>query len=389
MNTGFNIIEELTRMKSLFDYKRGVIISEQKSLLKEDTRLSCVVNPKMTPTGDDGTNKTFQKTLSGVDTSQTFGSNGGWVWTLKNGRVTGTWGCKPNGGFIINIAGGVTGMYSNVPIADSSSKVAYYFDSSTGHDTFNPNGWKEGNIPIPEKKAPDVKKTSKKQTTTTQAAVTQSTTTPQQTQQTQTIFDIITSEADQCNPGKKYVWKTVRHQYQLEKQPTTPEGSEKTNNMLAKDWKDGWRPMCEKDRKRKEELAKEFSKPAEKIPYNTNVVQNAANPTTTNTQNTAPEVKTQITQKPLPNPQEVYAQQIANETPEQLYTRLYKAGVVKGDPQKQGRVRFIMPSGAQPLTQDQVNKLNEYMNSIGYEYYRKRNKDGGLVYTPVYQEQQD
>lgn len=229
-----DLLNEISRMKDLLGYKKGQVISEQKVLLTEEN-LKCVVNPNLTPTGDDGTNKTYQKTIMNQDTSQVFGSDGGWVWVVPSGRIVGTWSCKPEGGFIINVTKGVMSMGSNIPEVSPNANDSFHFDSSKKVDSFNTAGWESGLYTV-------------KQTTVTKNVTNTSTPTGQPTSNKttagQTLAEKVQSEDDKCNQGKKYVWKKVRHQYQIEK-PEGKEGSMEKNLQLKKDWLAGWRPKCE------------------------------------------------------------------------------------------------------------------------------------------------
>jgi hypothetical protein len=149
---------------------RNVIknIINEASVVKND--LKCIVNPGLTPTGDDGTNKTYQKTIKGQDTSQVFGSNGGWVWAVPSGRITGEWGCKKGGGFVININGKVGGMGSELPEVFPTAYDTFNFDSSRNKDSFNTAGWVKGLVQIPKPTAASTTTNQKSTTTNTKTA---------------------------------------------------------------------------------------------------------------------------------------------------------------------------------------------------------------------------
>jgi len=174
------------------------------------------------------------------------------------------------------------------------------------------------------------------------------------------IFDIVQSEKNPTT-GKNYVWKEVRHAYQLEKQPSTPEGSIQTNTQLQKDWLAGWRPGQQKK-------TTTDVKPAEKIPL-----------VPTNQTSNQPADDEDVATPQIQVPQQVtnyMAQQqkvIANVDPNDYYKTLYNAGLIQGE--GGNRVRYRGPE----LSKDQQDKLTQAMTNLGYEFYRKGN-DKRLVY---------
>jgi hypothetical protein len=65
----------------------------------------------------------------------------------------------------------------------------------------------------------------------------------------------------------------------------------------------------------------------------------------------------------------------ASTTPEQYYKTLYDSGLIQGDPEGEGRIRYRGPE----LNQEQQNLLTTAMDKMGYEFVRKGN-DKRLVY---------
>jgi len=161
------------------------------------------------------------------------------------------------------------------------------------------------------------------------------------------IFDIVQSEKNPAT-GKNYVWKEVRHDYQLEKQPTTPEGDIKTNLQLQKDWMAGWRPGQQK--KTTTDI-----KPAEKIPLvGTNQTSN---------QPDEEDVATPQIQVPQQVTNYMAQQQkvMANADPNAYYKTLYDSGLFKGA--GGGRVKYKGPD----LTPEQLKLINTAFVNMGYE----------------------
>lgn len=72
----------------------------------------------------------------------------------------------------------------------------------------------------------------------------------------------------------------------------------------------------------------------------------------------------------------------ATTTPAAYYKTLYDSGFIQGETGEDGsnRVRFMAPKGKTPnLSKEQQDLLTQYMNNIGYDFYRKGN-DNRLVY---------
>jgi hypothetical protein len=335
-----DLLNEMDRMKGLFGYKRGVVISEQPDE-KFDTRANKEITreinktpkpvqspkPAQLPQNALAQNKpvdfskfpclnsfkTEKKQTSklGKDIIEElkigtgnlkqymFGADG----TLySNGAEYGTWKCGANGN-TINING------KDITVGGGQTNTESQTKKSTGQKN---------------------------------------------------IFDIVQSEKNPTT-GKNYVWKEVRHAYQLEKQPSTPEGSIQTNTQLQKDWLAGWRPGQQKK-------TTTDVKPAEKIPL-----------VPTNQTSNQPADDEDVATPQIQVPQQVtnyMAQQqkvIANVDPNDYYKTLYNAGLIQGE--GGNRVRYRGPE----LSKDQQDKLTQAMTNLGYEFYRKGN-DKRLVY---------
>ena len=71
-----------------------------------------------------------------------------------------------------------------------------------------------------------------------------------------------------------------------------------------------------------------------------------------------------------------------SQTPDEIYNNLWSGGLVQGDPNGQGRIRIDVKT----LNDDQKEKLKQYMPTLGYEYYRTKNRDGRFVFTKVRQQ---
>lgn len=85
---------------------------------------------------------------------------------------------------------------------------------------------------------------------------------------------------------------------------------------------------------------------------------------------------TQLSVRTNPNLQTVQTQLAAKQTPEDIYNTLKSGSLVQGD-LGNNNIRI----DAKALNDEQRNKLQEYMTSNGYEYRRTKNRDGRLVYT--------
>jgi hypothetical protein len=337
------LINEITKMKSFFNYKRGVVISENfgdgltgtNEILKQ-TKFECLLN---------GLKKQYKVKFGDSDkndvliyitdkTYWSFTTDGRW----SDNSTQGTWKCN---------------IPPLVPGFTIKSNSGYIYDSSVGD-------WKEdvSNIKIDDKQ-------KNKKNTDNQKNKTDNQQTKTNTQKT--IFDIVQSEKNPTT-GKNYVWKEVRHAYQLEKQPTTPEGDIKTNTQLQKDWLAGWRPGQQKQ-------VTVNNQPAQKIQISNEPGKDEDDATNEpgkdedDVQNQGPQIKI---------PQQVaqyqgQQQTFANVEPNDYYTSLSDAGLIKGE--GGNKVRYRGPE----LSKDQQDKLTQAMTNLGYEFYRKGN-DKRLVY---------
>jgi len=109
----------------------------------------------------------------------------------------------------------------------------------------------------------------------------------------------------------------------------------------------------------------------------------AAAPTTIPVTGTTPAAgvtpATEITPTIISAPQIAAA---AKTTPEEFYNTLRKNGYIQGAPEEgDGRIKYKAPKGETPnLMKDQQDLLTQQMNTFGYDFYRKGN-DNRLVYT--------
>ena len=79
------------------------------------------------------------------------------------------------------------------------------------------------------------------------------------------------------------------------------------------------------------------------------------------------------------------AEQPAAQKPDEIYNNLWKGGLVQGDPEGQGRIRIDVKT----LNDDQKEKLKQYMPTLGYEYLRTKNRDGRFVFTKIRQQEEE
>jgi len=322
-----DLLNEMDRMKGLFGYKRGVVISEQIPFANTENTNATNVNT-FNPAAQYGIKGT--KVEEYPECVRAFGN------PTPN---------KTKTQYSIN----GTGEYKG-----------YQFYTNTG-DNLRP----KGRVLKPDGEMGDYQCFNNKilidnKEITKPATQETPTATATETKKQKNIFDIVQSEKNPTT-GKNYVWKEVRHAYQLEKQPSTPEGSIQTNTQLQKDWLAGWRPGQQKK-------TTTDVKPAEKIPL-----------VPTNQTSNQPADDEDVATPQIQVPQQVtnyMAQQqkvIANVDPNDYYKTLYNAGLIQGE--GGNRVRYRGPE----LSKDQQDKLTQAMTNLGYEFYRKGN-DKRLVY---------
>ena len=341
-------INEISRMKDLFDYKRGVVISEQKFLNEAEIPSAfkvpvtyewadCIIK---TATPNEKIEKGETNVVKNFEdgTRFNFNKDGSWMFIEKGAaasvyKMTGRWSCnqppKPLG-FTITANDG-NQYYSE------TNKWLVSPNAGAAATTKKATQW----IAEPAT-LDDDKNTLKKQMT------------GEKVKQLQTGLDIKGRGGKSLVTGKFWTLTDAKLKELYPNEYTTQKGVTKT-------------------------LFDKIVTPTLKAPTAqvTAVPLAAATPAagTTPVAGAAPALVTPN----IPNLQTVQAKTAEAQTPDQIYKILYDGGMVQGDPEEGGKIRIDVKA----LNDAQKEKLKQYMPTLGYKYYRTRNKDGKFVFTKI------
>ena len=309
----------MSRMKSLFGYKRGVVISEQKILLTEDN-LDCIKKTIGNVSLDSGfTVPTISTIIGGFSTI--ILNDGSFTVQYNSESDSGTWKCKGTKGFVLTGSKIVFDSDQNQWVTKSSYKPT---NSSQVKQTIN---WIKEPATLD-----DDKNTLKKQMT------------GEKVKQLQTALELTGKTGQSLVTGKFWNLTDARLKQLYPQMYTTEKGVTKTlfDKIIT--------PL------------KRSTAPVPKIaPAGTTPAPSGTTPASVTTQVTA-----------APN-----IQSVKNVSPEAYYKTLYDAKLIQGEasPEGDNRVRYKGPE----LNQDQQNLLTQAMNNLGYDFLRKGN-DKRLVY---------